>query len=179
MALLTDAKARKITTETGALADGGVPGLYLHPASDKGPGKWILRFVSPRTGKRRDMGLGRYPEVSIRDVRDAALRARQVIQDGRDPIDERRLQTAAAQAEVLQSPSFESAARTFMRSWPAVSGTPNTRISGLTRSRTSSFRRSAPSPSMNCVPHPLPTFSDPSGSANPRRLLAFASAAMR
>jgi hypothetical protein len=89
-----------------------VPGLYLHPASDKGRGKWILRFVSPRTGKRRDMGLGRYPEVSIRDARDAALRARQVIQNGRDPIDERRLQTAAAQAEVLQSPSFESAART-------------------------------------------------------------------
>jgi len=112
MALLTDARARKITAEAGAFADGGVPGLYLHPASDKGRGKWILRFVSPRTGKRRDMGLGRYPEVSIRDARDAALRARQVIQNGRDPIDERRLQSAAARAEVLQSPSFESAART-------------------------------------------------------------------
>ncbi|WP_374652418.1 tyrosine-type recombinase/integrase, partial [Rhizorhabdus sp.] len=112
MALLTDAKARKIDAGGKALADGGVPGLYLFPTAESGRGKWILRFVSPVTKKRRDMGLGRYPEVSIRDARDAALAARLVIRKGADPIEMRRVEEAAAQVEAVRVPTFETAART-------------------------------------------------------------------
>lgn len=112
MALLTDAKARKIDGGMGPIADGGVPGLYLFPTTEKGRGKWILRFTSPVTRKRRDMGLGRYPEVSIRDARDAAFAARLLIQKGFDPIEKRRTEEAEAQAEAMQVPSFETAART-------------------------------------------------------------------
>jgi len=46
------------------MADGTVSGLRLHPGKDKGHGKWEMRFSSPDTHKRRDMGLGTYPEVS-------------------------------------------------------------------------------------------------------------------
>ena len=113
MALLTDAKARKIDGSMGPIADSGVPGLYLFPTAEKGRGKWILRFTSPINRRRRDMGLGRYPEVSIRDARDAALAARLLIQKGSDPIEKRRSDEAAAQAEAVQVPSFEVAARTF------------------------------------------------------------------
>ena len=112
MALLTDAKARKIDAGGKALAGGGVPGLYLFPTAESGRGKWILRFVSPVTKKRRDMGLGRYPEVSIRDARDAALAARLVIRKGADPIKLRRVEEAAAQVEAVRVPTFETAART-------------------------------------------------------------------
>lgn len=110
--MLTDAKARKIDGEAGPIADGGVPGLYLFPTSEKGRGKWILRFTSPFTRKRRDMGLGRYPEISIRDARDAALAARLLIQKGSDPIEQRRSDAAVAQEEAVKVPSFETAART-------------------------------------------------------------------
>jgi len=51
---------------------GGVTGLWLIPGSKPSHGRWILRFVSPATGKRRDMGLGSYPDVSIAMARERA-----------------------------------------------------------------------------------------------------------
>ncbi|MPT43089.1 MAG: DUF4102 domain-containing protein, partial [Klebsiella sp.] len=32
------------------------------PTKTKGRGKWVLRYVSPVNGKRRNAGLGSYPE---------------------------------------------------------------------------------------------------------------------
>ena len=59
MALLTDTKARSGKLGGTPLAHGGVTGLALHPSpSHKGQGKWVLRYVSPVTKKRRNAGLG-------------------------------------------------------------------------------------------------------------------------
>jgi hypothetical protein len=58
MAILSDTKARNIKPDDPQLADGGVTGLVLIPSRTKGRGKWVLRFVSPATGKRRNAGLG-------------------------------------------------------------------------------------------------------------------------
>ena len=86
---LTDAKARTIKPGDNNLADGTVTGLTLQPTARKGRGRWNLRFVSPVRGKRRDMGLGVYPEVSIVEARRLAAEARQIIRRGEDPIDAR------------------------------------------------------------------------------------------
>jgi hypothetical protein len=69
MTQITDLKAKKIAPGGKPVADGTIPGLRLEPGAAKGQGKWILRFVSPVTKKRRDMGLGTYPEVGIADAR--------------------------------------------------------------------------------------------------------------
>ena len=66
-------------------AVGGVPGLYFRPGAKAGSGKFVLRFVSPTTGKRRDMGLGSYPTLSIAQARKMAFEARERIQCGADP----------------------------------------------------------------------------------------------
>ncbi|GGF95795.1 hypothetical protein GCM10010924_24880 [Rhizobium wenxiniae] len=59
--MLSDAKARKIKPKDKPVSDGTVPGLYLVPTeTSAGTGKRLLRFVSPGTGKRREMGLGSY-----------------------------------------------------------------------------------------------------------------------
>ena len=79
---LKDVKARNIKPGDRPIADGTVSGLRLHPGKDKGRGKWLLRFVSPETNKRRDMGFGVYPEVSITEARKAAVSARDLIRDG-------------------------------------------------------------------------------------------------
>ena len=83
--MLTETKARKIRMGDKPLADGTVTGLRLIPASANGRGKWQLRFVSPETNKRRDKGLGVYPEVSIAGARERALEARKLIASGLDP----------------------------------------------------------------------------------------------
>lgn len=59
--MLSDAKARKLKPNDRPVSDGTIVGLYLVPSSTAGSGKWILRFVSPMNGKRREMGLGSYP----------------------------------------------------------------------------------------------------------------------
>lgn len=40
-------------------------------------------------GKRREMGLGRWPDVSIAEARERAATARRVVRDGDDPIEQR------------------------------------------------------------------------------------------
>jgi len=61
-------------------------GLWLVKRS-KEAGKWILRLSI--SGKRREMGLGRWPDVSIAEARERAAEARKVLRDGLDPIAER------------------------------------------------------------------------------------------
>ncbi len=110
MAVITDTKAKNIKPGDKPIAHGGVAGLRLESGSAKGNGKWILRFVSPETGKRRDMGLGRYPDIGIADVGKAAMAAREQIALGLDPIKDRKKQEASQQAEA-GVPTFEEAAR--------------------------------------------------------------------
>jgi len=109
MAAITDKRAKSTKAGDKPISDGTIPGLRLEPGQFSGHGKWILRFVSPITAKRRDMGLGTYPEVSIADARAKGMAARQIIAAGKDPLDERQASKASrkAQAEV---PTFEQAA---------------------------------------------------------------------
>ena len=107
--MLRDTTAKSIKPEDKPIADGTVNGLRLHPTKSKGRGQWKMRFVSPVTGKRRDIGFGIYPEVSIQQARKLAVDAREIIASGLDPINERkRLTTEAKQAQ--QALTFEQAA---------------------------------------------------------------------
>lgn len=109
--MISDAKARKLSPTDKPLSDSGVKGLYLFSGSTVGAGKWIFRFTSPETRKRRDMGLGRYPEVSVKLAREQAWANRQMVEAGVDPLEERARQEE--QQRVLQEmPTFECAAHT-------------------------------------------------------------------
>ena len=110
MALLTELKAKRIAPGDKPIGDGAVRGLRLEPGAGRGQGKWILRFVSPATGRRRDMGLGAYPEVGLAEARARGLTARQAIASGKDPVDERGAASAARKA-AADAMTFEQAAR--------------------------------------------------------------------
>lgn len=110
MVQITDVMLKKLLPGSKPVSDATVPGLRYEPGAVKGQGKWILRFVSPITGKRRDMGLGTYPEVGIKDARGRALEARKLIGNGQDPIDERDSARAAVKAHADEM-TFETAAR--------------------------------------------------------------------
>ncbi len=59
-----------------------------------GKKSWLLRYQV--NGARRDMGLGRYPEISLKEARQRALDARRLIGGGSDPIEARRAARKAA-----------------------------------------------------------------------------------
>ncbi|MBM1020183.1 DUF4102 domain-containing protein [Enterobacter sp. A11] len=104
MAVITDTKARNLKPEDKPIPHGIVTGLALHPSSKRGKGKWVLRFVSPQTQKRRNAGLGIYPEVSIAEAGKLANAMREQIATGVDPLE-------LLHAEKVVIPSFEAAAR--------------------------------------------------------------------
>lgn len=88
-------------TESGRYGDGG--GLYL-VVSATGSRKWVFRYTLG--GGQRDMGLGAVREVSLAKARELAATARGHVQDGRDPLSERK-RSREAQREV---PTFGSVA---------------------------------------------------------------------
>ncbi|WP_373226700.1 tyrosine-type recombinase/integrase [Enterobacter cloacae complex sp. ESBL7] len=106
MALLTDTKARHIKPNDKPISHGGVTGLTLHPSSTKGRGKWVLRYVSPVTQKRRNAGLGSYPEISIAEAAKLAQTMREQLSAGNDPLELKKAETTK-----VVIPTFEEAAR--------------------------------------------------------------------
>lgn len=98
--ILTEKVARALKATDKAVFDGKVTGLLLTP-SNSGC-KWTLRYMSPITGKRRDMGLGTYPAITIASARETALEQRKLIALGKDPIDHRdRAKASVASPAVL------------------------------------------------------------------------------
>ncbi|MDA8747745.1 integrase arm-type DNA-binding domain-containing protein [Litoreibacter sp.] len=81
--VLTQMKVRNLGP--GKHFDG--QGLML-VKSRKDAGKWLLRLVVD--GRRREMGMGRWPDVSIAEARESASKARKKLRDGTDPVAERR-----------------------------------------------------------------------------------------
>jgi len=79
---LNQLKAKNL--DPGKYADG--QGLWLVKRT-KQAGRWMLRISV--NAKRREMGLGRWPDVSIAEARDRAAEARKTLRDGTDPIVER------------------------------------------------------------------------------------------
>lgn len=111
MPLITDAKARSLGPGGQAVAHGGVTGLTLIPsATQKGRGKWVLRFVSPVTGKRRNAGLGTYPTVGIAAAGRAARDMRDQIAARQDP-----LEVKIADLAKPKIPTFREAAEQVHR----------------------------------------------------------------
>jgi integrase len=73
-------------------------GLTLR-VTDKGGKSWVFRFTSPAgdyAGKPREMGLGSYPVVTAEKARKAAKEMGLLVDQGVDPIEERKAKKAAA-----------------------------------------------------------------------------------
>ena len=62
--------------------------MALHPSpTHKGQGKWVLRYVSPVTKKRRNAGLGSYPVTGVAEAAQHARVMRAQIAQGQDPLE--------------------------------------------------------------------------------------------
>ena len=95
---------RKITTAgPGKYEDGG--GLRLVVAGS-GAKKWVLRFTID--GKRREMGLGSFPDVGLAAARDQAAAYRKQAKTGVDPIEARR-------TGIETTPTFTTCAARYIR----------------------------------------------------------------
>jgi integrase len=101
------------------LHDGG--GLYLRVAPNRrygdgneGPGSksWVFRFQLD--GKRRDMGLGPYPDISLAEARRKATECRKQRHDGIDPLDAKAAHRQAQRLSAAKGRTFRQVAEEFI-----------------------------------------------------------------
>jgi integrase len=101
-------------TEPGLHFVGGVAGLALQVFEPPSKARtWILRVMV--AGKRRDMGLGGFPDVTLAGAREAARAARQKIKDGIDPVEDAKAKRSALQASRAASLTFTEAASAYIK----------------------------------------------------------------
>lgn len=96
--------------EGGLHAVGGVPGLHLQIAGRAR--SWILRTTVG--SKRRDIGLGGFPAVTLAQAREKARQARESIVQGHDPVLLRRSAVSALLASQARAITFADATRLFL-----------------------------------------------------------------
>lgn len=76
----------------GKYSDGG--GLWFHMRPDGGA-QWFLRYTI--FGRRHEMGLGRFPDVTLKAARQEADKWQAVVREGKDAIKERERQRREAE----------------------------------------------------------------------------------
>lgn len=100
-------------TRPGLHAVGTVPGLYLRVLDPPSTARsWALRCLVD--GRRREMGLGGYPAVSLAQAHEAARNKRQLIGDGIDPVQQKRDAAKARHAAQLKRMTFAEAANRYI-----------------------------------------------------------------
>ena len=75
----------KALKDPGRFSDGGGLHVYISKAGRK---SWVLRITVD--GRRRDIGLGGFPSVSLAQAREKAADCRAAVAGGRDPLADKR-----------------------------------------------------------------------------------------
>lgn len=101
----------KRLTAPGLHFVGGVAGLALQ-VTPGGARAWTLR--ASIGGRRRDLGLGAYPGVTLAMAREKAREARELIRQGIDPIERQRAAASALRAAVASALTFKETAKAYM-----------------------------------------------------------------
>jgi len=96
-------------TKPGYYGDGA--GLWLQ-VSPSGSKSWIFRFTL--AGKQREMGLGAVHTVNLTEARAKAKECRQVLLDGKDPLDARRSIKQAEALERAKAMTFDQCAEAYI-----------------------------------------------------------------
>lgn len=98
-------------TSKGFYAVGTVPGLHML-VSEAGGRSWILRILVG--GKRRDIGLGGYPAVTLADAHRLAREARESVRNGNDPVLARAQARSTLIAQQASAVMFDRAIELFL-----------------------------------------------------------------
>ena len=116
MAKLTALKVRALN-EPGRYGDGGGLHLVVRPSGSKA---WVQRIAI--NGKRRDMGLGGFPVISLAAARERAAKNKTAVANGHDP--------QAEQRELRSLPTFGRPQRSSYRLTGTGGGIPGLRRHG-------------------------------------------------
>jgi integrase len=108
--MLTQRMVERVTKPGRYRDRNGMPGLLLQ-VSATGAKSWLLRYVL--RGQERMLGLGGANAFSLKEARDRARSARQLLTDGIDPLEAKRAKASEAKAAAAKHLTFEEAATRY------------------------------------------------------------------
>lgn len=124
---MTDLEVRKLrhpgTGGNVKFTVGGTPGLMLQ-ITPAGTRSWILRTIVGE--RRREIGLGSYhpQKVTLKEARDRAFEAREMIRKGIDPVEQRKATKAALVAAQKRGLVFSKAVDRYWKAHVENVGNP-------------------------------------------------------
>jgi integrase len=108
---MLSAKKIERVKEPGRYRDrNGVPGLLLQ-VSENGAKSWVLRYEL--NGRERMMGIGPVKAFNLKEARERARSARQLLADGIDPLARKQADKQAAKLAEQRKLTFREAARKY------------------------------------------------------------------
>jgi integrase len=108
----TRIKNAKAKTRLYKLSDGG--GLFVE-VSPTGQKTW--RYQYRFAGVRRDVKIGRYPEIGVADARARHFELRSLLERGLDPAELRRQESAQRRQQAREDPGAADQLEAFSRRW--------------------------------------------------------------
>ena len=105
---LTALAANKVKAR-GYYGDGG--GLFLQ-VSKYGSKSWVFRFKA--NGRLREMGLGSLDTYGLAEARERARDCRKLRDEGKDPIEERRVARVAEKLDAAKAMTFEACVAAYI-----------------------------------------------------------------
>ena len=121
--MLTAKKVERTKTP-GRYRDGLVKGLLLQ-ITDSGAKSWVLRYELH--GRERMMGLGSASDFNLKEARERARAARQLLADGVDPLATKQAAKAAAKLAAARKLSFKQAALQYFNHYESKWTSPSHR----------------------------------------------------
>lgn len=104
--VLSDKKCQTLIKQPGKYSDGN--NLWF-VVNEKNQAKWVLRFTI--NTKRREMGLGSYPQTSLKEARSSASDQQLLVRKGIDPINTR----SNTKLRAALTPNFRSCADSYIK----------------------------------------------------------------
>jgi integrase len=99
----------KLARKPGMYCDGG--GLWLRVSSPTAR-SWVFRYMLNRVP--HEMGIGKYPEITLAEARQRAAEARRLKAHGKDPLAERSAVRASLLADAAKTVTFKDAAERYV-----------------------------------------------------------------
>ena len=101
MPIIEKLSAQQVKNATSKIGDGGGLWLEVKKSNTK---SWIYRYRLH--GRDREMGLGAWPDVSLKSARDKAAACRALKADGIDPIEQRNQEKSRLLLEQSRNKTF-------------------------------------------------------------------------
>ncbi|HBC16119.1 MAG TPA: integrase, partial [Erythrobacter sp.] len=114
---LTDTRLRALKPKDKPYKVTDERGLYVEVTPT---GSKLWRFRYRIGGAQKKLCIGSYPDISLKQARDAAYEARRAVASGGDPAFEKRKQKI--RAEFLSAQTFEAVAREYIEQMMVQNG---------------------------------------------------------